>query len=105
MRIPRALSYVFLAGRNPTSGDLARYIALVVNDVSTIHRTTIEIEVPAFEEAREALGTKGYKETVNEALRVVSRREQLRRGAERIRSGALDLTTPEELEELRKPRS
>ena len=82
-----------------------RYIVLVMNDVSTIHRTTIEIEVPAFEEAREALGTKGYKETVNEALRAVSRREQLRRGAERIRSGALGLTTPEELEELRKPRS
>lgn len=38
-----------------------------------IHRTTIEIEVSAFEGAREALGTAGYKETVNEALRAVSR--------------------------------
>ncbi len=73
-------------------------------DAVTTHRTTIDIEVPVFEEAREVLGTKGYKQTVNEALRVVSRREQLRRGAERIRSGALNLTTPEELEELRKPR-
>jgi hypothetical protein len=75
-----------------------------MNDAATTHRTTIDIEVPAFEEAREVLGTKGYKQTVNEALRIVSRGEQLRRGAERIRSGALDLTTPEELAELRKPR-
>lgn len=76
-----------------------------MNDAAMTHRTTIEIEVPVFEEAREVLGTKGYKETVNEALRVVSRREQLRRGAERIRAGTLGLTTPEELEELRRPRA
>jgi hypothetical protein len=72
---------------------------------STTHRTTIEIEVPAFEGAREVLGTSGYKETVNEALRVVSRGERLRRGAERIRSGALGLPMPAELDELRKPRA
>jgi hypothetical protein len=70
----------------------------------TTHRTTIEIEVPAYEGARDALGTKGYKETVNEALRVVSRQDLLRRGAARIRAGELGLTTPEELRELRKPR-
>ncbi len=50
------------------------------------------------------LGTTGYKETVNEALRVVSRGEQLRRGAERIRAGDLGLVTPEELREQRGPR-
>lgn len=71
---------------------------------SPVHRTTIEIDVPAYEGARDTLGTKGYKETVNEALRVVSRRELLRRGAARIRSGELGLTTPAELRELRKPR-
>jgi hypothetical protein len=60
--------------------------------------------VPAFEGARDVLGTKGYKETVNEALRVVSRGEQLRRGAARIRSGSLGLPTPEELGEQRRPR-
>ncbi len=76
-----------------------------MDHASTTHRTTIEIEVPAFEGARDVLGTSGYKETVNEALRIVSRGEQLRRGAERIRSGALGLTMPEELEELRKPRA
>ncbi len=69
------------------------------------HRTTIEIEVPAFEGAREALGTAGYKETVNEALRVVSRGELLHRGAELIRSGAFDLITPAELQRLRQPRA
>ncbi len=70
-----------------------------------IHRTTIEIEVPAFEEARRVLGTAGYKETVNEALRVVSRGEMLHRGAEAIRSGALDLITPAELAKQRQPRA
>ncbi len=75
-----------------------------MNDAVTTHRTTIDIDVPAFEEARDVLGTKGYKQTVNEALRIVSRGEQLRRGAERIRSGAFRVPTPEELEELRKPR-
>lgn len=68
------------------------------------HRTTIEIEVPAFEAAREALGTAGYKETVNEALRVVSRGEQLQRGAAAIRAGAFDLIAPAELERQRRSR-
>jgi Arc/MetJ family transcription regulator len=72
--------------------------------MATVHRTTIEIEVPTFESAREVLGTKGYKETVNEALRVISRGEQLRRGAEQIRAGALGVITPEELREQRQPR-
>jgi len=70
-----------------------------------VHRTTIEIEVPAFERARKILGTAGYKETINEALRVVSRGEQLRRGAALIRSGELDLIQPAELEEQRRPRA
>ncbi len=69
------------------------------------HRTTIEIEVSAFEGARDALGTAGYKQTVNEALRVVSRGELLRRGAVAIRSGALDLITPAELEAQRRARA
>lgn len=68
------------------------------------HRTTIEIEVPAFEGARKALGTAGYKETVNQALRVVSRGEQLHSGASLIRAGTLGLITPAELEEQRWPR-
>jgi len=70
-----------------------------------VHRTTIEIEVPAFERARKILGTAGYKETINEALKVVSRGEQLQRGAALIRSGELDLIQPAELEEQRRPRA
>ncbi len=66
-----------------------------------VHRTTIDIEISPYERAREALGTRGYKDTVNEALRAVDRAAQLRRGADLIRAGGLDLTTPEELEELR----
>ena len=69
-----------------------------------IHRTTIEIEVPAFEAAREALGTAGYKETVNRALRAVGRGDRLHRGAALIRAGGLDLITPEELQEQRRSR-
>jgi Arc/MetJ family transcription regulator len=74
-----------------------------VNRIAT-HRTTIEIDVPAYEGARQALGTSGYKETVNEALRVVGRRERLQHGAAAIRAGALGLITPTELEEQRRPR-
>lgn len=70
----------------------------------TSHRTTIEIDVPAYERAREALGTAGYKETVNEALRAVSRHERLRRGAALIRAGGPDLITPEQLGRKRRPR-
>jgi Arc/MetJ family transcription regulator len=76
-----------------------------VSNTAPTHRTTIEIEVPAFEGAQRALGTAGYKETVNEALRVVSRDEQLHRGADLIRAGGLDLITPAELEEQRHPRA
>lgn len=68
------------------------------------HRTTIEVEVPAFESARKALGTTGYKETVNEALRVVGRGDQLRRGAALIRAGGFDLISPTELEQERRSR-
>jgi hypothetical protein len=68
------------------------------------HRTTVEIEISAFEEAREVLGTSGYKETLNEALRTVSRNEKLRRGAALIRSGQYGAITPEQLVELRRPR-
>ena len=75
-----------------------------VSDAAATHRTTIEIEVPAFERARDVLGTSGYKETVNEALRIVSRGELLRRGAAQIRAGGLGLITPEALEERRRPR-
>ncbi len=68
------------------------------------HRTTIDIDVDALERARELLATRGYKETVNAALREVARRKDLEEVAERIRQGRIPGPTPEELAEMRKPR-
>ncbi len=70
----------------------------------THHRTTIEIDAAAFKEASSILGTRGFKQTVNEALREIARTERLRRGAALIRSGDMELVTPEELSERRQPR-
>ena len=70
----------------------------------TVHRTTIDIDVGAYNEARRALGTRGYRDTVNEALREVTRVVALRRGADLIRQGGLNVIAPDELAELRKTR-
>jgi predicted O-methyltransferase YrrM len=69
---------------------------------TAIHRTTVDIELDAYERARELLGTRGYRDTINEALREVSRLDALRRGADLIRQGGLGVVTPEELDALRK---
>jgi Arc/MetJ family transcription regulator len=68
------------------------------------HRTTVDIDVDAYNEARLALGTRGYRDTINGALREVTRVAALRRGADVIRQGALNVVTPDELAELRKAR-
>ncbi len=75
-----------------------------MKSASPTHRTTIEIDREAFEGARRELGTRGYRDTVNGALNEVVRRAALRRGADLIRSGELNLATPEDIEELRRPR-
>ncbi len=75
-----------------------------MSDRTDTHRTTIDIDISAYERARSLLGTSGYKDTVNEALRAVDRAQQLRSGAELIRTGGLNLAAPEDLEELRRPR-
>jgi hypothetical protein len=71
-----------------------------------VHRTTIDLDLDALEQAAAELGTKGYRETVNTALREVVRRAKLRRGAEMILRGEVpgEGFGPEELAELRKPR-
>lgn len=69
------------------------------------HRTTIEIDAAALDEASAILGTSGFKQTVNEALREVGRTDRLRRGAALIRSGELGLIAPDELAEQRRPRT
>jgi Arc/MetJ family transcription regulator len=74
-------------------------------DVSaTLHRTTVDIEVDAYEEARRLLGTRGYRDTVNGALREVARIAALRHAADLIRKGGLNLATPEDIEAMRRPR-
>lgn len=68
------------------------------------HRTTISVELDALEHAQRVLGTRGYVDTINGALREVARQDALRRAAALIRSGGPDIVAPEDLNELRKPR-
>ncbi len=70
-----------------------------------IHRTTVDIEIDALEEAKAVLGTSGYRDTVNGALREVSRIAKLRRLADRIRNGELLAPSPEELHKMRHERT
>jgi hypothetical protein len=65
------------------------------------HRTTVDIELEAYEEARRELGTRGYRDTINQALREIGRQAALRRGANLIREGGLDVVSPEELAQMR----
>ncbi len=69
---------------------------------TTTHRTTVDIDIDAYNWARRTLGTRGYRDTINEALREVTRVATLRHGAHLIRRGGLNLETPAELGELRK---
>jgi len=69
-----------------------------------LHRTTVDIDLEMYEQAREALGTNGYKETINAALREAARRKKLAEFAERIRRNEFRAPTPEELAEMRRPR-
>lgn len=79
---------------------------MVAKERSSVHRTTVDIDVDAFEAARAQLGTKGYRDTVDAALREVVRFAKLRETADWIRSGPdLGFPTPEELHELRHRRT
>ena len=51
------------------------------------HRTTIELDEVLLEEARKVLGTSGIRETVEGAMREVTRAAKRARLAERIRTG------------------
>jgi len=61
-------------------------------------------DIEAYDEARRALRTRGYRDTITEVLREVTRVAALRRGADLIRRGGLDLVTPDDLAQLRKAR-
>lgn len=69
------------------------------------HRTTIDIDLDSYSKARESLGTRGYKDTVNAALRQVARDHALRKAAERIREGGHPAPEPEQLTVLRSRRT
>jgi Arc/MetJ family transcription regulator len=68
------------------------------------HRTTVELDLAELSRAKETLGTRTTRETVNEALREVNRQAALRAAAALVRAGALDVITPEELSALRRNR-
>ena len=72
-----------------------------------LHRTTVDIEVDAFEEARALLGTNGYRDTVNTAMREVVRLHKLRRLADLIRNDELpgERLSPEYFHEIRHRRT
>lgn len=68
----------------------------------TRHRTTVELDMKAVRRAQKLLGTKTIRETIDRALREVDRHDALRRGADLIRAGGLDIVRPDDLPGLRK---
>jgi len=73
--------------------------------MSTMHKTTIELDLEQLREAERNLGTEGFKETVNSALREVNRRAALKRAAQYVREGHLSTPTMTELRRMRANRS
>ncbi len=71
---------------------------------TSTQRTTVELDPEALARARIVLGTTTIRETIDRALHEVERYHALRRGADLIRAGGLDIATPEDLAKLRKPR-
>ena len=72
------------------------------------HRTTIELDVDALEQARELLGTTTIKDTVTEALREVVRLAKLKKAADLVRGGGLrelNIVHTDDLPQLRRDRS
>lgn len=67
-------------------------------------RTTLEVDDALLSQAQKALGTKGLKETVDEAFREAVRRHLRERLAERIASGHGIDRSPEILADSRPPR-
>jgi Arc/MetJ family transcription regulator len=67
-------------------------------------RTTLEIDVDELQRAKQNLRTSTNRETVDKALREVNRMHALRRAADLIRAGGLNVVRPEEVPELRRSR-
>ncbi len=68
------------------------------------HRTTIEIDRDICKAAELALGTRGYKDTVDTALRDAVRRAKLKEAANLVRNGSLPFAPVEAVESIRKNR-
>jgi len=67
-------------------------------------RTTVELDMRRVRRVQKMLGTKTMRETIDKALDEVERHEALRRGADVIRKGGLNIARPEDLPRLRKVR-
>jgi Arc/MetJ family transcription regulator len=68
-------------------------------------KTTVEIDTAALRSAQTALHTRGIKETVNAALRTVSRRQDLRAAADYVLAGELHGPDEETWAAWREPRA
>jgi len=69
-----------------------------------VRRTSVDLDLDELERAKETLGTRTTRDTINTALRVVNRRAALARAAEMIEQGGFDIVEPEELMALRQAR-
>ena len=78
------------------------YAPAMRDDPPNIQRTTVEIDMDALELARHDLGTTTTKDTVRAALMFVHQQVRLKRAADLIRSGAMNIVQPEDLAELRR---
>ncbi len=52
-----------------------------------MHKTTVAIDLEALRKAEENLGTRGFKQTINQALVEVNRRIALERGVRYLEDG------------------
>jgi Arc/MetJ family transcription regulator len=92
-------------GTTPVASRVRRRTRRTGDASRPVRRTTVDIDAEALDRARQALGTRGLKETVNAALRQVGREDALARAGQRIRDGRIPGPTPEELADMRKPRA
>jgi len=67
-------------------------------------KTTVDVDRKLADEAAQILGTKSLKDTVNGALREVTRAEGRRELAEAIRNGTLSVPTLEEVGRAKAPK-
>jgi hypothetical protein len=67
-----------------------------------IRRTTVDLDIGELELAKETLGTRTARDTINAALREVNRRARLERAAKFVMDGMLDVPTPSELAAIRR---